>query len=159
MTDEKPANPIVFHAQYIRDLSFENPNAPDSIALTRAPKIEIDVDTEARANQTGDLHEVVLKVNANATNDDKTVFVIELEYAAIVKLNGVPDAHKLPALLIEVPRMLFPFARQIVSDATVHGGFPPLMMHPIDFAALFRNKFANGEEKQPENQTDTRPDA
>lgn len=139
--ETQSVNPIVVHAQYIKDLSFENPNAPESLAIGGQPKIDLDVDVEARANEDRKLHEVALKVNVTASYEDKSVFAVELEYAGIVGLQNVPDEHKLPMLLIEVPRILFPFARKIVADVITDGGFPPLLMHPIDFAELFRKKY------------------
>ena len=129
--EQKPAgNPITIHTQYIKDLSFENPNAPESVALQQQPKINIDVDVEARTTQDQKLHEVTVKINVKVT------------------LN-VADEHRLPVLLIEVPRMLFPYVRKIISDLTADGGFPPLMMQQIDFADLFRKKFAKQMEGQP----------
>ena len=147
--EQKPAgNPITIHTQYIKDLSFENPNAPESVALQQQPKINIDVDVEARTTQDQKLHEVTVKINVKADVADKVAFIAELQYGAIVTLN-VADEHRLPVLLIEVPRMLFPYVRKIISDLTADGGFPPLMMQQIDFADLFRKKFAKQMEGQP----------
>ena len=147
--EQKPTgNPITIHTQYIKDLSFENPNAPESVALQQQPKINIDVDVEARTNQDQKLHEVTVKINVKADVADKVAFIAELQYGAVVTLN-VADEHRLPVLLIEVPRMLFPYVRKIISDLTADGGFPPLMMQQIDFADLFRKKFAKQMEGQP----------
>ncbi|MDP2699261.1 protein-export chaperone SecB [Thalassospira sp.] len=146
---KQPAgNPITLHTQYIKDLSFENPNAPESVAMQQQPKIAIDVDVEARTTQDQKLHEVILKINIKAEAGDKVAFIAELQYGAVVTLN-VPEEHRLPVLLIEVPRLLFPYARKIISGLTSDGGFPPLMMHPIDFAELFRKKFAQRIEQEP----------
>lgn len=147
--EQKPTgNPITIHTQYIKDLSFENPNAPESVALQQQPKINIDVDVEARTTQDQKLHEVTVKINVKADVADKVAFIAELQYGAVVTLN-VADEHRLPVLLIEVPRMLFPYVRKIISDLTADGGFPPLMMQQIDFADLFRKKFAKQMEGQP----------
>ena len=147
--EQKPAgNPITIHTQYIKDLSFENPNAPESVALQQQPKINIDVDVEARTTQDQKLHEVTVKINVKADVADKVAFIAELQYGAVVTLN-VADEHRLPVLLIKVPRMLFPYVRKIISDLTADGGFPPLMMQQIDFADLFRKKFAKQMEGQP----------
>ncbi len=147
--EQKPAgNPITIHTQYIKDLSFENPNAPESVALQQQPKINIDVDVEARTTQDQKLHEVTVKINVKADVADKVAFIAELQYGAVVTLN-VADEHRLPVLLIEVPRMLFPYVRKIISDLTADGGFPPLMMQQIDFADLFRKKFSKQMEGQP----------
>ena len=147
--EQKPTgNPITIHTQYIKDLSFENPNAPESVALQQQPKINIDVDVEARTTQDQKLHEVTVKIKVKADVADKVAFIAELQYGAVVTLN-VADEHRLPVLLIEVPRMLFPYVRKIISDLTADGGFPPLMMQQIDFADLFRKKFAKQMEGQP----------
>lgn len=147
--EQKPTgNPITIHTQYIKDLSFENPNAPESVALQQQPKINIDVDVEARTTQDQKLHEVTVKINVKADVADKIAFIAELQYGAVVTLN-VADEHRLPVLLIEVPRMLFPYVRKIISDLTADGGFPPLMMQQIDFADLFRKKFAKQMDGQP----------
>ena len=147
--EQKPTgNTITIHTQYIKDLSFENPNAPESVALQQQPKINIDVDVEARTTQDQKLHEVTVKINVKADVADKVAFIAELQYGAVVTLN-VADEHRLPVLLIEVPRMLFPYVRKIISDLTADGGFPPLMMQQIDFADLFRKKFAKQMEGQP----------
>ncbi|OSQ50180.1 protein-export chaperone SecB [Thalassospira alkalitolerans] len=147
--EQKPAgNPITIHTQYIKDLSFENPNAPESVALQQQPKINIDVDVEARTTQDQKLHEVTIKINVKADVADKVAFIAELQYGAVVTLN-VEEQHRLPVLLIEVPRMLFPYVRKIISDLTADGGFPPLMMQQIDFAELFRKKFAKQMEGEP----------
>lgn len=147
--EQKPTgNPITIHTQYIKDLSFENPNAPESVALQQQPKINIDVDVEARTTQDQKLHEVTVKINVKADVADKVAFIAELHYGAVVTLN-VADEHRLPVLLIEVPRMLFPYVRKIISDLTADGGFPPLMMQQIDFADLFRKKFTKQMEGQP----------
>jgi len=145
---QQPANPITIHTQYIKDLSFENPNAPESVALQQQPKINIDVDVEARTTQDQKLHEVTIKINVKGDVGDKVAFIAELQYGCVVTLN-VSDEHRLPVLMIEVPRLLFPYVRKIVSDLTADGGFPPLMMQQIDFADLFRKKFAKKMEGQP----------
>ena len=145
---QQPANPITIHTQYIKDLSFENPNAPESVALQQQPKINIDVDVEARTTQDQKLHEVTIKINVKADVGDKVAFIAELQYGCVVTLN-VSDEHRLPVLMIEVPRLLVPYVRKIVSDLTADGGFPPLMMQQIDFADLFRKKFAKKMEGQP----------
>lgn len=142
------ANPITIHTQYIKDLSFENPNAPESVALQQQPKINIDVDVEARTTQDQKLHEVTIKINVKADVGEKVAFIAELQYGCVVTLN-VSDEHRLPVLMIEVPRLLFPYVRKIIADLTADGGFPPLMMQQIDFADLFRKKFAQRMDGQP----------
>ncbi|MCM2294405.1 protein-export chaperone SecB [Allorhizobium sp. BGMRC 0089] len=134
-------------AQYIKDLSFENPGAPLSLqARDRAPSINISVNVNANALSESDF-DVVLSLNAEATDGDKTVFNVELVYGGVFRLAGFPQEHMLPLLFIECPRLLFPFARQIVADATRNGGFPPLMIDPIDFAQMFSQRFAEEQAK------------
>jgi preprotein translocase subunit SecB len=136
-------------AQYAKDLSFENPRAPQSLQQQAdGPKINIDVNVMARALSDADF-EVTLKLEANAGPDDNRLFHVELDYAGIFRLQNVPKEHLHPFLLIEGPRMLFPFARQIVADATRNGGFPPLMIDPVDFAALYRRNLAEAQNSSP----------
>lgn len=130
--------PITINAQYIKDFSFENPNAPRSLMNNGAPpNVEVNINVEARP-LAEDTYEVVLKVNAEAKTPEISCFMVELSYACIVTLNGFAEEHIQPVLMIEGPRLLFPFARQIIADATREGGFPPLLINPIDFAAMYQ---------------------
>jgi preprotein translocase subunit SecB len=125
-------------AQYVKDLSFENPGAP--AAMTVRPKIDLGVDLQARRME-GPLFEVELKLRVDAKSaDDKPVFLLELAYAGLLQIVNVPDEVLQQVLLIEGPHMLFPYARRIISDAVRDGGMPPLMIEPIDFAGLYRTK-------------------
>jgi preprotein translocase subunit SecB len=123
--------------QYIKDLSFENPSAPAN--LTGRPQIELGVDLQARQLER-DHYEVELKLRVSATNENKPTFLLELVYAGLFHLQNIPDEVRNQVLLIDGPQILFPFARRIVSDVVRDGGMPPLMIEPIDFAALFRAK-------------------
>ena len=126
--------------QYIKDLSFENPNAPASLAGgDGSPEINVNVNVNARRISETDA-EVELKLEATARRGDRTLFVTEVTYAGVFQLQNVPTEHLQPVMLIECPRLLFPFARQILADATRQGGFPPLLIDPVDFAALYRQK-------------------
>ncbi|MDQ0313723.1 protein-export chaperone SecB [Amorphus orientalis] len=132
-------------AQYAKDLSFENPQAPASLQQqSQSPKINIDVNVTARGLSETDF-EVTLKLQAQAGEGDSALFHVELDYAGIFRLQNMPKEHIHPFLLIEAPRMLFPFARQIVAEATRNGGFPPLMIDPVDFAALYRRNLAEAQ--------------
>jgi preprotein translocase subunit SecB len=133
--------PLVVNVQYVKDLSFENPNAPNSLALRQQPQIAVNVDVRART-LADNAYEVLLMINAEAKQDEQIAFVVELTYAGVFTLNGIAEEHIKPVLLIECPRILFPFARAILSDATRDGGFPPLSLQPIDFAQLFRQQLA-----------------
>jgi len=128
-------------AQYLKDLSFENPRAPASFQDNgQQPQFQVDVNVNAAG--TGDhVFEVELSVSARASRGDLTAFVIEATYAGLFEIRNVPAEHLEPIILVECPRILFPFMRQIVSDATRNGNFPPLMLEPIDFFAIYqRNK-------------------
>ncbi len=123
--------------QFTRDLSFENPRAPDSLRAATSPEIEIGVELNARGRPDG-LFEVDLKLTVNSKQDNEPVFHIELLYGGLFQINGVPEEHLEPVLLIECPRYLFPFARRIIGDLTGDGGFPPFMIEPLDFAAVYQ---------------------
>lgn len=129
-------------AQYIKDFSFENPGAPRSLqARDKAPAININVNVNANPLSETDF-DVVLTLSAEAKEADKVVFVTELVYGGVFRITGFPQEHMLPVLFIECPRLLFPFARQIIADATRNGGFPPLMIDPIDFSQMFAQRVA-----------------
>jgi len=137
---EANAPRIQIVGQYIKDLSFENPAAPASNA-TR-PSIDLAVDLQARRME-GPLFEVELKLRINAkAADDKPVFLLELIYAGLFQIMNVPDEVLQQVLLVEGPHLLFPYARRIISDVVRDGGMPPLMIEPIDFAGLYRNRQA-----------------
>lgn len=126
--------------QYLKDLSFENPNAPMSLAPQQTqPDINIAVNVNARNLAPTD-YEVELHLDAKATLEGKVVFAAELLYAGVFRLENFPQNLLHPAVLIECPRMMFPFARQILADATRNGGFPPLMLDPIDFAVMYQRR-------------------
>jgi preprotein translocase subunit SecB len=129
-------------AQYIKDLSFENPRAPMSLqAQEKSPSINININVNANPMSETD-YEVELKLDAKAGEGDSLLFNIELVYGGVFRIQGVPKEAIHPAVLIECPRLLFPFARAIIADATRNGGFPPLMMDPVDFAALYQQRLA-----------------
>ena len=148
MTDVAPETPgngagtpgvpgIRILTQFIRDLSFENPRAPDAFAAGGSqPQIDLGVELNARGRQDG-LFEVDLKLNATAAREGAIVFQIELIYGGLFQVAGVAEEELEPVLLIECPRFLFPFARRMVADITSAGGYPPLMLDPIDFAAVY----------------------
>jgi len=126
--------------QYLKDFSFENPNAPHSLApQQQQPDINIAVNVNARNLGPAEF-EVELHLDAKASGDGKVIFAAELLYAGIFKLENFPQKLLHATVLIECPRMLFPFARQIMADATRNGGFPPLMLDPIDFLAMYQQR-------------------
>ena len=128
-------------AQYVKDISFENPNAPQSFKdlQGKSPRINIDVNVAGR--KTGEnMHEVELRISAKADLDDKAVFVVELVYAGLFTIENIPDEALEPFMLVQAPVMLFPFARQVIAAATSDGGYPPLLLEPIDFPGLYRQQ-------------------
>ncbi len=123
-------------SQYVKDLSFENPNAPAVYQWQGQP--QIDVQFNIAAAQVGDdVHEVVMKIEVKAVAADKIAFQVELAYAGLFALRNIPEDQLQPFLLAEAPRILFPFARRVLSDTVRDGGFPPLMLEPIDFGQLY----------------------
>lgn len=146
-TQGAPSPSLNILAQYTKDLSFENPGAPRSLqARDKAPAININVNVNANPLSETDF-DVVLTLNVDAKEDDKVVFAAELVYGGVFRVTGFPQEHMLPVLFIECPRLLFPFARQIVADVTRNGGFPPLMIDPIDFAQMFTQRMAQEQAK------------
>jgi preprotein translocase subunit SecB len=142
--DDQPLPQVTILVQYVKDLSFENPNAPMALQASGQPKIEVNVAVNAKRAGDG-VFEAELKITAKATTEaGDTAFVVELVYAGLFGLANVPDEALEPFLIIEAPRILFPFARRIIADATRDGGFPPLMLDPIDFASLYMAQQANG---------------
>lgn len=142
--------PVVLNLQFTRDLSFEVPNAPEIyLTLREAPRIDIALDVQARRLQEGqEAFEISLNIRAEAkTTDNKPAFIAELVYCGIFTLNGVPAEMVEPVLLVECPRLLFPFARNILADVTRDGGFPPVLLAPIDFVQLWQAR--RGEAAAP----------
>jgi len=134
--------------QYTKDLSFENPGAPETLVVGGQPQIGIQINVNARPVREGGEYEVELKLEAKAELNGKTLFAVELTYAGIFRAQNVAQETLHPFILIECPRMLFPFARQIVADTVRNGGFPPLMIDPVDFVTLYRQRMAK---QQPSN--------
>lgn len=137
--NNRPA--ITIANQYIRDLSLEIPHAPEILQqINQQPELKVDIDVQ---NQKIDdqNHVVSLNISLNADIADKKLFILELSYAALVNIN-VPTEHVEPVLAIEIPRLLFPFARSIITHNLVEGGLPPFMLNPIDFAAVYNARHA-----------------
>lgn len=154
-TDDSDGVPLMINGQYIKDLSFEAPNAPDVFSLIQneTPNIEVNIDVEA-APKGNNFFEVELKVNAKATVKDQLVYLCEVIYAGLFTVN-VPQEHVGPVLLIECPLIIFPFMRRIVADLTGDGGFAPLMLAPIDFASLYQQRvMATAESQTAENKSE-----
>ena len=141
---------VTVHAQYVKDFSFENPNAPKSLAASDTqPEIEINVNVSANPQEQERQFEAVLSLKATAKRGDEAMFVAELAYAAIMTIDDSVEQNMLhPLVMIEGPRMLFPFARHILSSMTQAGGFMPLNLQPIDFVRLYQaSAQANAEQR------------
>lgn len=147
--DEQKAPPqINALAQYTKDLSFEAPGAPGILQQLKSnPAINVNVAVNANA-VAEDTFDVMLKLEAKAAMDEKIVFAIELEYGGVFRVTGFPKEHVTPVIYIECPRLLFPFARQIIANTVQAGGFPPLMLEPIDFAQLFARSAAEAKARE-----------
>lgn len=148
--DQKPPMLSVL-AQYTKDQSFENPNAPDSLRSgLSAPEIQINIEI-GRQMLEGDNVEVTLMLKAEARREDKVAFIAELEYAGLFAFAGVTAEEIQPLIMIECPRLLFPFSRQIMAEMTQNGGFPPIMLEPPDFAGMFRAEMMRRAAEKPTN--------
>jgi preprotein translocase subunit SecB len=150
MADQDPINPVpqgngegdaslpqvTTMAQYIKDLSVESPSAPQVFQWQVQPTLDVQFGING-TKVADDVHEVTLKIEAHAKSDNGTHFIIDLSYAGLFGFRNMPDEALPPFLLVEAPRMLFPFARQIVTEASQNLGFPPLLLDPIDFASAY----------------------
>ena len=152
-TGEQKSPSLSILTQYIKDLSFENPGAPTSLQK-RDTQPAINISVNVNANPIGDdNYDVVLSLKAEAKNGEQPLFLCELVYGGVFRVADFPKEHVLPMLFIECPRLLFPFARQIVADATRNGGFPPLLVDPIDFAQMFQKRMAEEQARSGVQQT------
>ena len=135
--------PPVFRMQkmYIKDLSFENPNAPDVFLAKGEPKVDVNLSLKHKKLEAEDHYEVTLAITTNVTNSEnqKTLFIVEVEHAGVFLLKNIPEEHLPVVLSVEYATLLFPFTRQIISRASVDGGFVPFLMEPINFLALYEN--------------------
>ncbi|HVQ09113.1 MAG TPA: protein-export chaperone SecB [Allosphingosinicella sp.] len=135
-------------AQYVKDLSFENPNAPAVYQWQGQPQMDVQFNIGTQ-NVGQDVHEVSLKIEIEAKGSEGVAFRIELLYAGLFALRNIPAEQLQPFLLAEAPRLLFPFARRIIADASIDGGFSPLLLDPIDFASLYLQSAAQQQGGEP----------
>jgi len=164
MTDKKspegtvPQTPLVIHAQYLKDLSFENPHAPDTLRQDgNRPKMDMDISLDVNKIEDDEiehLYDVSMVIRAKADRGDKVMFITDLTYSALVSINGVDKPKHHPLLFIEVPHTIFPFARQIISDATQAGGYIPLQLSPVDFRTLYLDRFGNKKKDEASAEED-----
>jgi preprotein translocase subunit SecB len=137
--------------QYIKDFSFENPNAPNSLMQQQQPQISIQINVNPRQLSNTDF-EVELKLEGKAELSNNILFAFDLNYGGVFRLTNIPQENVGPLLMIECPRLLFPFAREIISSSIASGGFPPLMLHPIDFVSLYQRRMAEMQASQQPTQ-------
>lgn len=149
MSDQQMTLPIIMRAQYVKDLSFENPNPIAAFTQDQDVQPAISVNIQAKAdNLGGGNFEVVLEARVEAKRKENTLFIAEISYGAVVGIEGVDEKEAAPLVMIEAPHLMFPFVRNIICDVTRDGGFPPLLLAPVDFAALYRQQQqqqSNGE--------------
>jgi preprotein translocase subunit SecB len=158
MTEEAQSAPqpsMSILAQFIRDMSFENILAQKGTGGEGSPDVEVRVNLDARKRSDQDQYEIIIKLNVSSKSKENAdpLFLLELEYGGIFEISGVPDDQMHPFLLIECPRMLFPFLRRIVSDITRDGGFPPLNLENIDFIKLYKNEAARRQAETEKSNT------
>lgn len=141
-TPKGEISPVVINAQYIKDLSFENPHPLQNFQHNdKAP--EYNVNLELNVHQVADhSYEVAMSLKVDAAREKATLYIAELDYAGVFTLNNIPDNALHPLLMVQCPQYLFPYARSIISQMTTDGGFPPFLLNPIDFAALYQQKLA-----------------
>lgn len=159
MSDEDQAQggggrgaPIMIGAQFIKDLSFESPDGPLGLSqMKEAPEIELDIDVSPIKISDG-IYEIDLAIKTQARSEDRTLFLCELVYAGIFSLGQMPEDVVKPFCYTEAPRLLFPFARQIIASCTRDGGFPPVVLQPIDFNEFYRRRILGkgGNGQDPE---------
>ncbi len=147
--DTQPSLSLI--GQYIRDLSFESPGAPGSIMLGSGnPTFSVGISVGVN-KQADEVFAVEITLNAKADRDNAVLFAVELVYGGVFRIRNVPDAQLTQVLMIECPRLIFPFARQVLASVTQQGGFPPLMMEPVDFAQVYMQNVAQAQARQPAN--------
>lgn len=144
--EQRPDLPVTVLAQYIRDVSFENPNAPESLkAHPEQPKMDMNIGMDARKipdDEHDNMYEVILSARVSAMRDDLPLFLMDVQYGITVLIDEkISEENIHPLLLIEMPRLTFPYVRMLVSTLTAHGGFPPLFLTPVDFQTLYMQRF------------------
>lgn len=145
--------PVMVHAQYVKDISFENPSAPFSLKPgLETPKLDVGINLDVRNledPQIKPLYEVSLRVSATAKRGETVVYIAEVVYGVAVSMPQVPDDQHHPLLLVEIPKLAFPFARKILADLTQEGGYPPLLLGPVDFASMYMSRFGQEQKTEP----------
>tara|TARA_Y100001001_G_scaffold81364_1_gene79254 strand:- start:361 stop:870 length:510 start_codon:yes stop_codon:yes gene_type:complete len=134
---------MTVHHQYVKDFSFENPNAPETMAGGQSqPALSANVNMQAKQlDKDQALYEVTLNVTATAKREEKVLFMAEIDYGLLLSVPNVPEEHRHPLLLIEGPKLAFPFVRQILANAIQNGGYPPLLLNPVNFEELYKQQY------------------
>ena len=148
---DKPAPIFRLQKLFLKDLSFENPNAPEVFVTKQGePKVDVNLSLKNKKMAGDDLYEVSISITAKITHGEegKTLFIIEVEQAGIFLIKNVPAEHLTAVLAVDCPNMMFPYTRQIISQVTVDGGFVPFLMEPVNFLALFNNQQRQAQEQQ-----------
>lgn len=149
--------PVMVHAQYVKDLSFENPGAPHALrAMKDQPKMDVNISLDVKPiedDQVKSLYEVSLRLSARAILNNQTIYIAEILYGVAASMPQVATEHHHPLLLVEIPKLAFPFARKILADLIQDGGYPALLLGPVDFAQMYLARF--GAKNQATNQTGT----
>ena len=153
MKEDQAQPHIAVQAQYIKDFSFESPNAPASlVAIDKSPQTDISLDLNIKKLPEENYFEVELSISAKVSSNDKVLFLVDLKYAGVFHLINIPEESIDMLLAVHCPAMIFPYARKIIGDATQSGGFQPLMLDPIDFGVLYGKKIAEQEEEYENEQ-------
>lgn len=154
-TNDQQQQAPIFRLQkmYVKDLSFENPNAPEVFTVKQSdPKVEVNLGLKQKTVPGDSLYEVTISITAKVTQGEQseTLFIVEIEHCAVFTIKNIPEQHIPTVLAVDCPTMMFPYTRQIISQLTVDGGFVPFLMEPVNFLALFQNqqRQAASQEKQ-----------
>lgn len=146
-----PNSPVIIHKQYLKDLSFENPNAPQILTLgDNRPEMDMNIgmDVQRIEDEKHEFYyEVALTLSASAVRDGKAMFVAEVVYAAALSIEELPEKQHHPLLLVEIPHLIFPYARQILATVTQGGGFMPLQLRPVDFKTMYLHRFGKNNDQ------------
>ena len=145
--------PVMVHAQYVKDISFENPSAPFSLKAGQDnPKLDVNINLDVKNledNQVKALYEVGLRISVRATRGDQIIYIAEVLYGVAASLPNVAEEHHHPLLLVEIPKLAFQFARKVLADLIQDGGYPALLLGPVDFASMYITRFGQKQQETP----------
>lgn len=145
--------PVMVHAQYVKDISFENPSAPFSLKPGQDnPKMDVNINLDVKNledPQVKALYEVALRISVKATRGDQIIYIAEVLYGVAASMPNVAEEHHHPLLLVEIPKLAFPFARKVLADLIQDGGYPALLLGPVDFASMYLSRFGQKQQEMP----------